>query len=58
MIMGNSILEHLKCQNFKDIFPSPLVHFWKEDTLKCSGNNLLKVYSVVNGRERLLIFDQ
>ena len=48
---GNSILEHPKCQNFKDIFPSSLVHIWTEDTLKCSVNNLLKVYSVVNRGE-------
>ena len=27
--MGNSILERLKCQNFKDIFPSPIMHVWK-----------------------------
>jgi len=26
--------------------------------LKCSGNNLLKVYSMVNKKERLLIFDR
>ena len=58
LVQGNSILEQLKCQNCKDIFASPLVHFWKEDTLKCSGANLLKVSCVVNGRERLPIFAQ
>lgn len=30
---------------------------WKEDTLKCSGNNLPKVHSMVSGKERLLFFD-
>ena len=56
--MGYSILEHTKCQIFKCIFPSAVMHIWKEDTLKCSGNNFPKVYSVESGKERLLIFDQ
>ena len=55
---GNSILEQLKCQNFKYIFPSTIMHICKEDTLKCSGNNFPKVYSVVSRKGRLLIFDQ
>ena len=58
MLVGNSILEHLKWQNSRIYFPSSIMHIWKEDTLKCLGNNLLKVYSVVSGKERLLIFDQ
>ena len=31
---------------------------WKEDTPKCSGNNLSKVCFVVNSKERPLIVDQ
>ena len=50
MLVGNLILEHVKCQNFKCNFPSSVMHIWKEGTLKCSG---LKVYSVVSGKERL-----
>ena len=55
--LGNSILEQPECQNFKCIFPRTVMHSCKEDTLKYSGNNFPKVYSVVSGKERLLIFD-
>lgn len=35
-------------RTFKAIFPSPIMHIWKEHiTPKCSGNNSLKVCSVV-----------
>ena len=43
---------------FKCIFPSTIRHIWKEDTLKSSGNNFPKLYSVESGKERLLIFAQ
>ena len=27
----------------KDIFASPIMHFWEEDISKCSGNNYVKL---------------
>ena len=60
LLLGYFIFERLKGQKFKDIFLVQSCIFGKEDTLKCSGNNLSKVYSVVHvsGKEKLFTLDQ
>jgi len=58
LVVGHSIWEQPKCQNFKHIFLHTHMHIWKDDTPKWSGNNLPKVCFVVNSNERPLIFHQ